>query len=282
MAPRFTGDGVYRANDLAAIQLFFSGVPFSTEFNEFQRADGAPYVDRGDGVLDATDVALMRRYIAFLADAQQAGGPTVPNPAPPPLFEGESVVEAANGRAMRVVAGDAKAGEQVTVSIEMDGLGDETIASFTLNFDAAVLGNPIVSLGKDAPDGTSLITNLTNIAGGEIGLLIDANDGFGASRYGRRIVTVTFDIAKDVEIGKDAKALATPIWFSGSLVAIAVSDAEAHFLATRYERSIVRIGMDNSQPMEERGQARLPDCELLSCFDLSQLYPYSRSMSEIK
>ena len=240
LAPRFAGDGVYRSNDLAAIQLFFSGVPFSTEFNEFQRADNAPFATRGDGVLNATDVAQMRLYIATLAEPQPAGGPTVPNPAPPPFAETADGLDEANGRVMRIVAGRAKAREAVTISIEMDAVGDETIVSFTLNFDPAILGNPVVRVGKDAAEGTSLITNLTNASGGQIGVLVDSDGGFRLSGRDNQIITVTFDVAKGAPIGT------TVITFSSSLVAAAMSDFFAQPLATKYENADVFIAPGGS------------------------------------
>ncbi len=239
-------EGSLKASFGDDLKQAFRGTP-----DEFQRADNAPFATRGDGVLNATDVAQMRLYIATLSEPQTAGGPTVPNPAPPPLFEGDSGAEAAYGRAMRVVAADAKAGEQVTVSIEMDTLGDETIASFTLNFDPAILGNPVVNLGKGATESTGLITNMTNLSAGEIGMLIDSDGGFGISERGQ-IVTVTFDVAKDARIGF------TPVSFSSSLVAASMSDMDARSLAIKYENAGIFITGRDSLAWAARARAEPP------------------------
>ena len=70
---------------------------------------------------------------------QTAGGPDFPIPAAAPLEERDAN---ADGRAMRIVSGSAANGK-ASVSVEIDARGDETVALFTLNFDAARLSNPV-------------------------------------------------------------------------------------------------------------------------------------------
>lgn len=254
LAPRPNGDGEFRANDLAALQLFFSGAPFAPGGNEFQRADGAPYETQGNGQLNAADVQLMRNYIARLAVPQAAGGPTAPIVLPPFSDESDAPGEWTS-RTLRVVSAKASPGGTVTAAIQMDSLGDETVASFTINFDPGALSDPIVSLGSGVSADTILITNMTNAAAGEIGVLVDSNGGFNMSD--NQMLTVSFDVAKGT-----AEA-ATPIWISGSLIDADVSDINARSLKTRFEAGHVLISRADPLDMPLRyphfgPQARAP------------------------
>ena len=51
------------------------------------------------------------------------------------------------GRMIMLVSTSAQAGSQTAVSVVIDSQGDEVASSFTLNFDPAVLSNPVVALG---------------------------------------------------------------------------------------------------------------------------------------
>lgn len=234
LAPRPSGDGVFRSNDLSALQLFFTGVAFTPGSNEFQRADVAPSETRGDGRLAASDVQLMRNYIAQLAIPQSAGGPTEPV-APTGLPE---IIGASEKRALSVRGSAAKPGEDVTVAIEMNGCGDETIASFTIDFDPSVLSDAKVRLGNGVSGRTTLITNMTRVSEGEIGVLVDSDGGFAMSAG--ELLTITFDVARFAPFGS------TPIALSSSLVAADISDPHARSLAARYESGSVVISEGKS------------------------------------
>ncbi len=46
---------------------------------------------------------------------------------------------------MRIVSGEARSDGKVEVGVEMDSLGDETVALLTPNFDPSILDNPVVN-----------------------------------------------------------------------------------------------------------------------------------------
>ena len=115
----------------------------------------------------------------------------------------------------------------------MDSLGDETAASFTLNFDPAILANPFVELGPGVPEGTTLTTNFTAIGDGRLGILIDSGELFKAAAS--TIITVTFEVAADAATGM------TPLTFDDSLINRGISNADADSLATRYESGTVVV-----------------------------------------
>lgn len=261
LAPRPSGDGIFRSNDLAALQLFFAGTPVTPGSNEFQRADGAPYETRGDGRLAASDVQLMRNYVAQLAIPQSAGGPAQPVALPPygPEIQGES-----NGRVLRAVGSAAKPGESATVAIEMDGRGGETIASFTMRFDPSILSDPKVRLGNGVSARTTLVTNMTRVSEGEIGVLIDSDGGFEMSRG--EMLAITFDVGTDAPLG------AAAIRFSSSLVAIDVSDRRAKSLKTEYQDGEVLIGASDSTASSDQERVNLRAVAARSFLGLFDLF----------
>ncbi|HVF45944.1 MAG TPA: hypothetical protein VNA17_00110, partial [Pyrinomonadaceae bacterium] len=228
VATRFTGDGVLRANDVEQERLFVSRLEVPNPLtNEFQRADVAPYETRGDGSLNAADFQLVKNYVANLVAQQAAGGPNQAVATALPLEERDAD---AVGRTMRIVSADAQANRKASVSVEMDSLGDEVVALFTINFDASRLSNPVVTLGEGVPEGTTLTANTRKAFDGQVTVLIDSPAPFTTS-YAARVVTITFDIAKDAPVGE------TPISFdSGSF-----SDAEARSLRATYKDGSITI-----------------------------------------
>jgi hypothetical protein len=226
LAPRSTGDGVYRANDVEVSRLLVAGGPFNATTNEFERADVAPYETKGDGQLRANDFQLTKNYVAAIVQQQPAGGPDVPIAAAAPLAEKDPA-----GRSMRIVASTVEAGK-ATVTVEMDSLGDETVALFTLNYDPSILGSPRVALAKDsAAEGVTLTANTDKGAEGSVTVLLDSPTPFIAG-YSKRLVTITFEVARGT------RASETSITFndSGSL-----SDPEARSLDAVYTDGVIRI-----------------------------------------
>ncbi len=98
---------------------------------------------------------------------------------------------------------------KASIAVEIDSLGDETVALFTLNFDPSRLSNPVVTLADGMPEGITLTSNTRNAADGKVTILLDSSTPFTTS-YSTRVVTVTFDIVKGAPTGE------TPITFEGS------------------------------------------------------------------
>ena len=242
LAPRFTGDGVYRSNDVEQSRQFVSGLQQPNAItNEFERADVAPYATRGDGRLNAADFQLSMNYVAGLVAQQTAGGPDEAIPFTP-IAERAGGADKANGRAMRFVnwSPDGPSGthgraarapiEKASIQIEIDATGDETVALFTLNFDASRLSNPVVTLAEGMPDGVTLTANTLKASDGKVTVMLDSATPFQNATT--RVVTITFDVAKGAPIGE------TPITFDGSG---SMSDADARSLDATYTDGSITI-----------------------------------------
>jgi len=238
VAPRFEGDGVYRSNDVEQERRFVAGIDQPNGVtNEFQRADVAPYATKGDGRLRADDLQTELNYVAALVDPQTAGGPTQPIAGTAPLEEREAGADK-TGRTMRIVNSEAPVGESgrtgrtsVAVAVEIDSLGDETVALFTLNFDPSRLSNPVVTLAEGMPEGFTLTSSTRDAGDGKVTVLLDSSTPFTTS-FSTRVVTVTFDVVKGSPVGD------TQITFDGSG---SFSDALARSLMANYEDGIINI-----------------------------------------
>ena len=158
------------------------------------------------------------RIVLGLAQSGPAGGPTVLNQCPPPpprpeardnlLFTSAlgqtALIDPSIERSVRVVTTDgARGAADVTIGIEMDAVGDETKAMFTLNFDASKLSidgasfpsaNADITLGDGAPRGTTLAVNAGEARLGRIILLVDFN-GPVPSGLGKRLINLNFRVA---------------------------------------------------------------------------------------
>ncbi len=139
------------------------------------------------------------------------------------------------GRTMTVVSTNADPGTQVNVSIELDSQGDEVAASFTLNFDPAILSNPVVTLGSGVPAGANLSLNGNQSAQGRLGVLVDSTNPFLSGPPNRQVISVRFDVAANAPAG------ATPITFVTSPTPLSVSSAFGALLATAYQVGTVTV-----------------------------------------
>ena len=139
------------------------------------------------------------------------------------------------GRTITVVSTTGQAGSTVVVSIELDSQGDEVAASFSLNFDPAILSNPVAALGSGTPAGANLSTNASQTGTGRLGVLIDSTNTFTISPPNRQILTVTFNIAANAPAG------ATAITFVTSPTPLSVSSAFGALLPTVYQVGTVTV-----------------------------------------
>jgi len=139
------------------------------------------------------------------------------------------------GRILKVVSTSAEAGSQVMVSIEIDSQGDEVAASFTVNFDPAVLSNPVVTLGTGAPGGASLSVNANQATSGRLGILVDSDNPFLSSPPDRQVIAVAFTVAPDAALG------ASPITFVTMPTPLSVASAFGSLLAASYQVGTVTV-----------------------------------------
>ncbi|MFZ1699722.1 MAG: FG-GAP-like repeat-containing protein [Pyrinomonadaceae bacterium] len=226
VAPRPNGNGSVISGDVIQMRRFATGLDTpSLDPNEFQRADSAPRTTFGDGMVNSGDVIQARRYATALDPLTPAAGPTGPPMIPnaiPSIFE--DVYAYFFGREIRVTP-QKPSEDRVTVAVEIAPYGDEMAVGFTIEYDAAKLSNPRLTLAEAAPNGSVLTAN-TNEKG-RIGILVDSTEAFIASAVPKRFLMVTFDVAK----GATGE---TPISLTGTLAAKATADANGNTLSVRY------------------------------------------------
>src|SRR5207248_2409092 len=104
----------------------------------------------------------------------------------------------------KLVTSEGGRGRDVTLGIDMDAVGDESQAMFTLEFAPNLLGiddaifpsaNPDVILGADAPAGTTLAVNAALAGEGRITVMLNFN-GPVPSGPNKRIVNFRFHVAR--------------------------------------------------------------------------------------
>ena len=212
---------------MVQLRRFATGLDIpNPAFNEQQRADAAPRSTGGDGFITSGDVVQGRRYATGLDPLTDAGGPTAPSLAPDSISGLiDEIKKYFFGREMRVGSQTVGIGKQVVVPVELTPNGDETAMSFTIEYDPKMLANPRVALGEFAPAGSTLTFNINEP--GRIGILIDSTESMTASAMPKDLLTVTFDVIGDGEGTTEVK-------LTGSLAAIAISDATGNSLAARY------------------------------------------------
>ncbi|MEQ1605090.1 MAG: reprolysin-like metallopeptidase [Pyrinomonadaceae bacterium] len=137
-------------------------------------------------------------------------------------------------RTIRAVNVATQPGQNVVVQVVMDSLGNESSASFSVNFNPALLTNPVVSLGSGVPAGTNLGTNLTQAAQGRIGILVDSTNTYTAGT--QQVATIRFTVPANAQIGL------TPVTFGGVPTAQSVSSPQGALLPTTYQGGNVQIG----------------------------------------
>ncbi len=227
VAPRANPDGFILATDVTQLRRFAAGLDtLNPAVNELQRADCAPRTTFGDGNLNSSDVVQGRRYAAGLDPLTPAEGPI----ARPTLTEGISALVDELygyffGREMRIGEAVWISRTTISVPIEITPYGDEVAASFTLEYDPAVLTDPRVELVEGAMQDSVLTFNASKA--GRLGVLIDSDKAMIASAMPTRIVMVTFDVIGEFEGG-------TRLLLTDEVAARSVSDAEGNPLSVTY------------------------------------------------
>lgn len=254
VAPRPGGNGSVSATDVSQIRRFAVGLDtFDALNNEFQRADCAPYATLGNGSVAATDVTQARRYQTGTDPAQPAGGPNAsaffaPEAAPEAGKETAAPEKAAEvlPRVVRVINVNASRGSQVTVTLQADAEGDENNYGFSLDYDTAILSNPVVTIGADATGGNVLANTTTNP--GKIGFSVDFGSATMPAGSARRLVAVRFDVASNAPNGQ------TPLRFIDTPAVRETSNLAAQPVATSYQDGFVNIATPTSAPVSVGGR----------------------------
>lgn len=237
VAPRPNGNGSVSATDVSQIRRFAVGLDtFDTLNNEYQRADCAPFATLGNGSVAATDVTQARRYQLGSDPSQPAGGPNSSSSFAPLMktpYELATQNMAAIARVVRVISVNTSPGGTVTVTLQADANGDENNYGFSLNYNTAILSDPVVTIGAGATGG-NVLSNTTTMPG-KIGFSVDFGGATMPSGLGRQLVTVRFNVAANAPSGQ------TPLTFGDSPALRETSDPGAQALPTSYQDGFVNI-----------------------------------------
>ncbi|MGI8641325.1 MAG: alpha/beta fold hydrolase [Pyrinomonadaceae bacterium] len=210
ISPRGNGNGAVTSTDVSIIQGFQLGFGLPYQSNEFQRADCAPFDSRGDGRISSVDVSQAQAYqlgfnLALDGTLQAAAGPIAPAGGAS-TFESDTVTnygetnqanvqsDVQSPREVRVVNSSAGIGQTITVPIEVDAVGDESVYGFSLSYDSTKLSNPVVSIGTA---GGSVSSNTTQA--GRIGISVTFGGRTIAAGNNRHLINVQFTVAANAQ-----------------------------------------------------------------------------------
>lgn len=215
--------------------------------NQFQRADVEPTVSKGNGQVDLGDFIQAGNYAFGIDPIQTVGGPAYPIPFP----LAKTSVSSAIPRVAQVVSTNALRGDSVFIDITLDSeVGDKGL-SFTLDYDPAVLENPVVSTGPGAP-GAFLIPNTGTAGKVGVGLAYIT----GAFVPGNNVkVRIQFSVKGNAPYG------ISPLTFSNSPALMQVRDSNNVLVATNFSDGSITIlpttaanGAINGQVLSAEGR----------------------------
>ncbi len=239
--PRPTGnnDGTVTIADWVQAGRFAAGVDTAAPGNEFQRADCAPKETKGDGKMSIADWVQAGRYAAGLDTVVSAGGPTAPvslllatESEPSVIADNESQTAGQQvARTVRVRSANFTPGQQGTLLLEFDAVGNENALGFSLNFDPARLQFVTAAVGSGA-SGAALNINTNQAATGRLGLAIALPAGQTFAAGTRQLLVVTLAAAANA-------AGTTAVALGNQPVSREVVDAAAHGLTANWVASVV-------------------------------------------
>lgn len=232
VSPRPDGsNGVVDASDVGQIRQFAAQNDGSMLYNEVQRADSAPKANGGDGAITVADIMQARRFESGLDPRAEAGGPNTIAPFAPKLMDGKRS-NLLDPRGLSIVR-SYRGMNKLRVAIQLSAQGDETATGFSLNFDPAVLSNPVITAGDDAT-GATLTVNSSQAAAGKVGVILDrAPTDVWASGY-RFILLVEFDVIA-------SPPATTVMSFGDDPVKMETVDGLAASLAATYSSATIEL-----------------------------------------
>jgi hypothetical protein len=122
--------------------------------------------------------------------------------------------------------------QQVTISVQADTQGVENSFDFSVNFDTAVVDNPIAQYGADTQIGT-LTTD--NSVPGSLGVHINLPAGIPLDAGTKEIVTITFDVLPSAVQGD------SPLTFGDDPMVRTIQDTESTVMAGSYDDGVLTV-----------------------------------------
>ncbi|HLA95441.1 MAG TPA: FG-GAP-like repeat-containing protein [Pyrinomonadaceae bacterium] len=240
VAGRPWGDGIIQSDDVSLIRRFLSRAysPNVPE-GEFRRADSAPNNTGGDGLIDARDVVQARRYATGTDPIRAAAGPADATPTSG-LTEGGKDQKHANPegavRQLEVLSGQGGRNAHVTLNVLVDAASDESEYAFAINYDPAVLLNPIAGTGNAGALAQNCSVYPIGRLNCSVGEFPNNNPSSDTASIGeipagsdQILMTVTFQIAVTAPTGL------TPVTFSN---AEAANDAASGLLVSGIDGNV--------------------------------------------
>ncbi len=240
----------------------------------------------GDGVVDSTDIVLVRRFIAGLetvapeynefqradtAPAYSKGDGSIDAtdviqarryasaldppqaaggpgiPLPPPGTLAPRNPDRERTRMIGVGTIEAAAGSRITLPVEINAEGDETAVSLTFKYDHTKLSGPDVVLANGQSGG---ILTFGAREPGVVRLLVEPSETFGSSSTKAiPLVLVSFDVLETAASGE------TPV----EIEDLVVSDANARILTASSVSGMVSISGPNAAGVEVSGRVMTAD-----------------------
>ncbi len=229
VSPRAGVDKAVTAVDWVQVGRFVAGLDTISNSAEFQRADCAPRASKGDGRLKLTDWVQAGRYASGADPLTSTGGPTSgPGPGAAPASKAATLV---SGRTLRMANAILAAGQNSSISVQLDAQGNENAASASISYNAAVMQLTSVTLGSDAAGGLLIVNS--NTAGKVAFILaLPSSQTFAAGT--RQVVNLNFSVVAEA-------TGVTPISFDNTPVPSQLSDALANDLASSYEDGLLTL-----------------------------------------
>jgi hypothetical protein len=230
VASRNSGNGLLTIADWVQVGRFVAGLDTPANSGEFQRADCAPRSAFGDGRLSLVDWIQAGRYVAGLDPVVPAGGPSSPRPtsaASVGIASAQGQARGAEARLLRAADERSARHPQSSLSIEFDAQGDESGFGFSLSFDPGKWRFVSAAVGRDAI-GATLHINRSQVAGGQVGIMLALPPGRRLATGSRQIALVRFAPVSG------QRARSTEISFGELPVKREVVDVNAHLVPSIY------------------------------------------------
>ncbi len=194
------------------------------------------------------------------APAPRQTSNTTAQPLATTYVDGNVNILATTTGSVRVKDRNTSPGQQVTVSLLANSIGVESNYGFSLNYDTAILSNPVVQIGNDARTDTNQQGNVlpnTNVAG-RIGFSVDFN--FSEIQQGNdlQLVTITFDVSPGAPQGL------TPLIFGDNPAARQVSNTAAQVVPTNFIDGNVNILGPTAASVTVSGRVTLGESRSIS------------------
>jgi hypothetical protein len=130
-------------------------------------------------------------------------------------------------RVLRAGTATAARGDRVTISVELEALGNENSVSFSIAFDATALSGLVVAPGADG-DAANVTVNDAEAAAGRVGVTFAVPAGQTLEQGERQLVNISFSVAPEASGSRIA------VGFADQPVLRRVADSEDRTLATTY------------------------------------------------